>query len=536
MAGYFLFFRCWPGFTEPFPFERFNALPDDELGSALNFFAREQLRLPEVRAGIKQEAKRRRQKLLAGIRRQSRRRMGGGPVPGAGRRIPKREWYWPRIRGADRTDPLTCRLGAYLGWWHSGIVGLSGPVVPRIWFHETRSREFAEQLVVELNARSKLAKLTTLTKRDFDTHELEYHANLRPGFISAEGLSDGQRASIRRCIQAIQEGRNPDVEYGSLVLPIGQRALAVALDLAKAWPVEEDKELLATLLAPPPAGKPEQGEVVANASHGQGAPLFVGPPEQLQTLARWLDDFVCAESCEAIDDGGSKEFLVDLRALNKVLAVGNDALGCLNPVDAQRCSGLIGELQRDVAALLAGGLGGVLEPSAEQQQAGTRLRCSLREAVRYFHKLGVRVRARLAEEARPLAGAPQASAGNGGTTGKRTERAGGAVETKPKRSTVKGEAQAKIIGALTLHHKYQHGGCLNLEPIGNNELARLADVSESTASAFFRKKFQGYTKYRAVCGDATRLVAALKLLNQEFSPHHLFGGKPPGEGDRDDEE
>ena len=94
----------------------------------------------------------------------------------------------------------------------------------------------------------------------------------------------------------------------------------------------------------------------------------------------------------------------------------------------------------------------------------------------------------------------------------------------------------KLIAALTKHHQYADGGCLNLEPIGNNELARRAEVSESTASAFFNKEFDGHTKYRAVCTDATRLVGSLKLLNQEFSPHHLYGGKPPGEDERNDEE
>jgi len=101
--------------------------------------------------------------------------------------------------------------------------------------------------------------------------------------------------------------------------------------------------------------------------------------------------------------------------------------------------------------------------------------------------------------------------------------------TKTKRSTERGEGRAKLIAALTKHHKYADGSCLNLEPVGNNELARLAEVSESTASAFFNKQFGGHTKYRAMCSDATRLIAALKLLNQEFSPHHLFGAKPPGE-------
>jgi len=70
-----------------------------------------------------------------------------------------------------------------------------------------------------------------------------------------------------------------------------------------------------------------------------------------------------------------------------------------------------------------------------------------------------------------------------------------------------------------------------VSPIGNNELARKAEVSESTASAFFNENFQGHTKYRALCRDLGQLVAALKLLNNEFSPHDLYGRRPPGEED-----
>ena len=104
--------------------------------------------------------------------------------------------------------------------------------------------------------------------------------------------------------------------------------------------------------------------------------------------------------------------------------------------------------------------------------------------------------------------------------------------TKGKRSTERGEGRAKLIAALTKHHKYADGSCLNLEPVGNNELARLAEVSQSTASAFFSKHFHGHAKYRATCCDPTRLVAALKLLNQEFSPHLLLGAKPSGEDEQ----
>jgi hypothetical protein len=120
--------------------------------------------------------------------------------------------------------------------------------------------------------------------------------------------------------------------------------------------------------------------------------------------------------------------------------------------------------------------------------------------------------------------------------GQPAEPAGDSTPTKAKRSTERGEGRAKLVAALTKHHQYADGGCLNLEPIGNNELARLAGVSESTASGFFNKQFDGHTKYRVICADATRLVAALKLLNQEFAPHHLFGAKPPGEDEREDEE
>jgi hypothetical protein len=107
---------------------------------------------------------------------------------------------------------------------------------------------------------------------------------------------------------------------------------------------------------------------------------------------------------------------------------------------------------------------------------------------------------------------------------------------RPKRSTEKGEGRALLIAALTKHHKYADGGCLNLEPIGNNELARQAEVANSTASSFFTKEFQGHIKYRAMCQDAERLVGAMKLLNEEFSPFHLYGARPPGEDDREDDE
>lgn len=107
---------------------------------------------------------------------------------------------------------------------------------------------------------------------------------------------------------------------------------------------------------------------------------------------------------------------------------------------------------------------------------------------------------------------------------------------RPKKSTERGEGQLKIIAALSMHHKYANGSCLNYEPIANNDLARKANVAESTASAFFKKEFQGHAKYRAACRCQSTLLTALKMLNRDFSPHILFGRTPPGEGRDDDED
>src|SRR5262249_24563124 len=80
------------------------------------------------------------------------------------------------------------------------------------------------------------------------------------------------------------------------------------------------------------------------------------------------------------------------------------------------------------------------------------------------------------------------------------------TDPAPKRSTERGEGRAKLIAALTQHHQYADGGCLNLEPIGNNELAKAAGVSPSTASVFFNDKFQGHTKYKALCRTDGKLA------------------------------
>jgi hypothetical protein len=115
------------------------------------------------------------------------------------------------------------------------------------------------------------------------------------------------------------------------------------------------------------------------------------------------------------------------------------------------------------------------------------------------------------------------------------------VVRKPKRSTERGEGRVKLIAALTHHHQYADGGCLNVAPVRNNELARQAGVSTSTAKAFFDQAFggpereRGHAKYMVVCRDPGRLAESLKVLNGEFAPHELYGRKPADEDERDED-
>jgi hypothetical protein len=135
---------------------------------------------------------------------------------------------------------------------------------------------------------------------------------------------------------------------------------------------------------------------------------------------------------------------------------------------------------------------------------------------------------------------PGATPGVGGSNG---SSVGGREEEprtrnsskKSKKITKKGGAPTKLIAALTLHHKYADGGCLILEPIGSNKLAKLAGVAKSTASKFFMDQFEGHDRYRVICREVTTLIASLKMLNNEFSPSDLCRRRPGNEDDREDE-
>ncbi|MFO1007728.1 MAG: hypothetical protein U0929_17320 [Planctomycetaceae bacterium] len=99
------------------------------------------------------------------------------------------------------------------------------------------------------------------------------------------------------------------------------------------------------------------------------------------------------------------------------------------------------------------------------------------------------------------------------------------VPRSRKKSSKNGDAKAKLISALTQHHRYADGGCLNYEPIGCNALSRIADVAKSTASSFLKSTFQSRGGYQQACHDSATLIACLKVLNQEFSTRDILRGK-----------
>jgi hypothetical protein len=107
---------------------------------------------------------------------------------------------------------------------------------------------------------------------------------------------------------------------------------------------------------------------------------------------------------------------------------------------------------------------------------------------------------------------------------------------REKKSTEKGEAEAKLIAALAAHHQYSDGSCLNLEPVKNNALARSASVDRGSASYFFTKHFKGLQQYARICQDPASLSRILGSLVGDMPAWKLFGRAPNSEGGRSEDE
>ncbi len=128
--------------------------------------------------------------------------------------------------------------------------------------------------------------------------------------------------------------------------------------------------------------------------------------------------------------------------------------------------------------------------------------------------------------------------GEGGQGGTEPVDNGKQKHGNSKKSTFRGEARAKIISALSMHHKYENGQCdKSTGPIVSNKLARQADVGKASVTRFFQGEFPdgGRTEYNRTCGNYDQLVRFLQRLNDESLPPRTHSLKPDMyEGDAPD--
>lgn len=134
-----------------------------------------------------------------------------------------------------------------------------------------------------------------------------------------------------------------------------------------------------------------------------------------------------------------------------------------------------------------------------------------------------------------------------GSDSKATDRDGGSTQINmadesleppysfSQKKHVRKDTATFLVAALTEHHDYSGGSCMNTDPITVAELAERTGVSKATVSDFMKKKFGSHALYKAYCSDR-RLVDSLKLMNNEFTPRAVFGRTPPNEGERESNE
>ena len=97
-----------------------------------------------------------------------------------------------------------------------------------------------------------------------------------------------------------------------------------------------------------------------------------------------------------------------------------------------------------------------------------------------------------------------------------------------KRSTVSGEARAKIIAGFAEHHKFDDNSCGNCDPIQVGKFAKRIDVSKSRVSEFLKERFSpedgsaAYQRYKSACADPKRLAMDIKAMRGELTPSVLY--------------
>jgi hypothetical protein len=90
----------------------------------------------------------------------------------------------------------------------------------------------------------------------------------------------------------------------------------------------------------------------------------------------------------------------------------------------------------------------------------------------------------------------------------------------------KGDADAKLRAALTKYHGYSNAAVTKTDPIGGNELGRLAgNVSKGSVTNFWKRHFgeDGIKAYRRAClfDGGSGLRKKLQILNGDYSARKL---------------
>ncbi len=82
-----------------------------------------------------------------------------------------------------------------------------------------------------------------------------------------------------------------------------------------------------------------------------------------------------------------------------------------------------------------------------------------------------------------------------------------------------------FVKALSTHHQYEEGSCLNFEPATFGQLAKIGGFAPSTAKEHIDKQFGGIEGYKRACAVKSELIASLRLLNNEVTPRLLLRAK-----------
>jgi hypothetical protein len=197
---HFLFVRYWPGFTDHFPYDRFNSLSDSDA-------------MVEVRHALAEELWRRRGELTKARQNAKRKQIEAKKarakqVTGPIHHHQKRQASRRRLTPCERF----VKFARLVGWHKGGFLSTKHEQLlwsPRIWLAELESKELADDIV------SEFISYKPANDREWDHHLL---LNPRYGSIPIERLLKGQRASVQAAIQVLRSS-DPDT-WGDVIRPI----------------------------------------------------------------------------------------------------------------------------------------------------------------------------------------------------------------------------------------------------------------------------------------------------------------------------